>query len=86
MAKWKKSFNFSSDICEIFTTRDSFGILCENEVQFYNSNKQEPLKKKRFKRSMYLLRVYKNISCVLHIMHYLLLCVLCTTDYWLLIV
>lgn len=44
----------------------------------YNSNKQEPLKKKRFKRSMYLLRVYKNISCVLHIMHYLLLCVLCT--------
>ena len=53
----------------------------------YNSNKQEPLKKKkRFKRSMYLLRVYKNISCVLHIMHYLLLCVLCTTDYWLLTV
>lgn len=42
----------------------------------YNSNKQEPLKKKRFKRSMYLLRVYKNISCVLHIMHYLLLCVM----------
>lgn len=35
---------------------------------------------------MYLSRVYKNISCVLHIMHYLLLCVLCTTDYWLLTV
>ena len=38
MDKWRKSFKLDSDIYQIFQTTDSFGIICEDSIKFYNSN------------------------------------------------
>ena len=41
MEKWKKIFKFNSDICQIFQTNNSFGIICHDSIQFYKSNTQQ---------------------------------------------